>query len=808
MLSMLTSSLRRTAGGGNRARRAARMRHRLRFESLEERALLAFNVTLSGTVVTFQGSAANDSLTLTVGSGGELVHTISLTGTALESSADLDATTPGVQSLAVDAITGLTVNGGAGTDSVTFGGASPFTMSGITAGCSVSVASENVSISAPTVDVSGGAFTVSGNAFVKTGSGAWSLNGGDLSLQCPSNRVSITGSVTAGSVSITAGTVSISGAVTTTAGDVKITSPGSVSGPVGIVTGSVSLVGGGSATLGPTVEKAASLIAYGQIRVADLSAANGAQASIIVSSKSGSITTTGSPTWQTDGGAVTVSAPNGAISIGTVTAGSATPTGAVSISARGAVGTAALTAATLSLTNTTGSITTGFVTLSNGNLTLTSSRDVTIGGASVSNAGNSGSIDVSASGALAVNGATSTNGGGITVSGAQVTLVGATAGSATTGYGAVSVTSTNSSIGVTGAVSGSEVTIHAATTLTTGASASVTSQSGSIDLKSAGAMTLGANVGVSTTTGGSTASITAAAGTGILTANGALATNGGAVTLSGGSFTNANGAIIRAATTSATTGATGQLKMDFTDSIRIDGAVTAGNVAITAGTTFRTVGTTDTVSAYVGGIQLTAPGGISTAAALSANTRMITQSSSTLSAGTSAIVLRQTVSTLDAIRSYGGSVTLNGGVLTTNGRMNLFESSSRMGRLTINHSGLITVNALVTASSYAVSGGGDMMFAATSAAQLVLNLNVFNPTVLFSQTGGGNLVMPSSNGGIRVDAYGSASLSTTTDYTILTTTGTFVYSASGPSVGSTPSNQRIASVTVQTANQRVITRLK
>src|SRR5947207_6258191 len=91
--------------------------HSLHLQELENRITPAWTVSLAGNAVSFIGDAASDSLVLGV-TGGNLSHNVPLGGN-LASNIDLDGATAGVQSLAITAVTGLTVNGNGGTDSLT-----------------------------------------------------------------------------------------------------------------------------------------------------------------------------------------------------------------------------------------------------------------------------------------------------------------------------------------------------------------------------------------------------------------------------------------------------------------------------------------------------------------------------------------------------------------------------------------------------------------------------------------------------------------------------------------------------------------
>src|SRR5262245_55729553 len=93
-------------------------RHRVaRFRVLELESRLAPSVTaaLSGNAVSFLGDAGNDHLVLTTDAAGYVRHNLAGQG-GLASVTDLDAATPGVQERLFNALTGFSVNLGAGTD--------------------------------------------------------------------------------------------------------------------------------------------------------------------------------------------------------------------------------------------------------------------------------------------------------------------------------------------------------------------------------------------------------------------------------------------------------------------------------------------------------------------------------------------------------------------------------------------------------------------------------------------------------------------------------------------------------------------
>ncbi|MFM7843522.1 MAG: hypothetical protein ACKPEY_04740, partial [Planctomycetota bacterium] len=106
-MSRLSQVIRRISARKQRSSRS-KLPSKLLFEGLEKRDLMAWGVSLSGGVATFIGDSSNDSLVLSVGSGGNLAHNI--TGSGLESAIDL-STDPGIQSILVGSLSGLVVNG-------------------------------------------------------------------------------------------------------------------------------------------------------------------------------------------------------------------------------------------------------------------------------------------------------------------------------------------------------------------------------------------------------------------------------------------------------------------------------------------------------------------------------------------------------------------------------------------------------------------------------------------------------------------------------------------------------------------------
>lgn len=837
----------------------------------------------------------------------------------------------------------LFVNGGAGTDSLTFalGGLTAYN----TSGANTTIQSENITQQL-TLTTSGGNIDYSGSG---------TFNGGTSGTA----NFNTSGGTGLGTITISQGAVTMLGAVGK--GEIAITANA----------GNLTATKTFSTTAGNMT-----FTASGNLQLESLNAVNSPTATISVTSTGGNVTaTSNTQNWTTNGGPITISAAQGTMSIGNVTAGSTAPQDAVSITALGAISTGNLKGSTLSISNTTGNISTAAITLSNGDLVLSSPANATIGAASISKDANSGAVNVTAVGSLTINGNMSTNGGpitlqasninlptttttivagaapdwaavtidtsstttastlraitgasitinaagqmttgaltanagaiavtggaattigaansttsiavtttagnisaaamtaptiavtsagtlantgavtssagpitlqaagningttasatggplsvtstggnvtysgnisaagqAVTVAGNQLSLVGVAAGNATVGFGALSLTSNTAGITFSGVQEGAQVTMNSATTITgTGTTSAIRSQTGDINMTSNGNITLGADVTI-TATANTTATLNINSGSGTLSTN-SLFTNGGAMTLSGGGFTSAASKTVRTGPATITTsGMAGLLTMNFTGSIRFDGPVQAGSFSATAGTTFTTAGSADIITIVSGGASITAPGGISLADALNTNSRQETRTPSTLDAGANGITLRGTVSTTaNAIRTFGGDLTMRGSTLAVNGVVTLFESSSRMGIMDLNFTGNMTINSVLRASRYVVNGTGNMNFAATSGVRLHLYVNVLNPQVVFQQTGGGSVSFPASSGGITVNGYGTTSIDTVNDYTVFSTTGTFTYATTAPVNAYTT---RIASITVQTANKRVLVRLK
>jgi len=94
---------------------------RLQLQPLEDRRMLAFTASLAGTVATFTGDAAADTLTFSE-SGGQLRHNRFSAGDAgFASDGDFDSATAGIQPLAASAASTVSIGTGNGADIVNIG---------------------------------------------------------------------------------------------------------------------------------------------------------------------------------------------------------------------------------------------------------------------------------------------------------------------------------------------------------------------------------------------------------------------------------------------------------------------------------------------------------------------------------------------------------------------------------------------------------------------------------------------------------------------------------------------------------------
>jgi hypothetical protein len=791
------------------------------------------SLTAATTLSVFDFSTAEGNATVTAGGNISLNAVSAPSGTIAVSSAGGSITGAGSKSLATDGGT-ITISANSGT----------LSLGPVTAGSGATRGAVNISSdgNASTGNVTAATLSLS-SASGSISTGVINLNGGTLELT-GTQAITVAGAAVSGpssngTIAISAvGTLTINGAMSTDGGGITLNadriSLASTStsiaaglspnlGPVSITTTTTTQAGTLGAVTGSSIDIQSAFdlstgvltagagnigfISAGSLSVTGVSATGAIGPGTVNLAATGAVTATGAIT--TNAGAVTISGSQATL-VAVNAGNSVLGFGPVSITTTaGAIRTAAVGGSSITLDSATDVTATAGLAASAGAVSITALGTVNLTTVSATGTTGEGSVTINASGTVTatstINTASTGTVGAISITGGQLALAGVSTGTASGTGNTLSVTSTTGSTAFTGAVLGGTVTINSATTLST--SGAVTALVGSIGLTSAGNMTLGGDVAIAAATGSGSATISANSGTGILEARGSILSNGGGVTLSGGSFLNLNSKSVRAATASATTGATGTLTMNFDTTISLNGTTIAGSMNLTAGTTFTTVGAGDTLVAYMGGIVINAPGGISLFDSVTMNTRLLSQASSTFSAGTAAIRLRQTVATTNAVRTFGGNLTLNGGTLTTNGPVNLFEGVSRMGSLTMNHSGLITINQSLNARSYTVTGGGNMTFAGTAAAKMTMQVNVNNPQVVFTQTGGGNLTVPASNGGFVINgiATGSIVSNTTTDYPILTTTGTFTYAGATPT--KTGLTAKVTTISVQTANKRVIVRV-
>jgi Ca2+-binding RTX toxin-like protein len=76
---------------------------------------MAFDISLSGTQVTLDGSTGDDVVAISVAPSGHFRHDIALGGN-LVSDIDADSTLPGEQSILAASVTHITINGNDGND--------------------------------------------------------------------------------------------------------------------------------------------------------------------------------------------------------------------------------------------------------------------------------------------------------------------------------------------------------------------------------------------------------------------------------------------------------------------------------------------------------------------------------------------------------------------------------------------------------------------------------------------------------------------------------------------------------------------
>ncbi|MFM7845027.1 MAG: hypothetical protein ACKPEY_12455, partial [Planctomycetota bacterium] len=162
------------------------------------------------------------------------------------------------------------------------------------------------------------------------------------------------------------------------------------------------------------------------------------------------------------------------------------------------------------------------------------------------------------------------------------------------------------------------------------------------------------------------------------------------------------------------------------------------------------------------------------------NLRSISQTSSSINAGSNSVTLKSGTAVVGTIiRTYGGSLSITSGTMNVNGFVSLYESPSRMGQFTLTNSGTATFSSSVRASKYVISGGGNVAFAGTATCHVLFNAaSATGNAGRFAQTGSGNLSFANSSR-ISINGYGTTSNAGPID--VVTTEGTYTYSSSnGP----------------------------
>lgn len=134
-------------------------------EALETRIAPAFTSTVAGSVASFSGDAADDSLVITE-SAGFLAHNRFTAGDAgFNSALDFDSTVAGDQTLAIGVASIINVNGGAGTDTLSETRSTDFAAGALTLGGSITLANSagahQIDVTAP---IAGAGFTLTADA--------------------------------------------------------------------------------------------------------------------------------------------------------------------------------------------------------------------------------------------------------------------------------------------------------------------------------------------------------------------------------------------------------------------------------------------------------------------------------------------------------------------------------------------------------------------------------------------------------------------------------------------------------------------
>ncbi|MFM8253153.1 MAG: beta strand repeat-containing protein, partial [Planctomycetota bacterium] len=535
----------------------------------------------------------------------------------------------------------------------------------------------------------------------------------------------------------------------------------------------------------------------GSATISDLSATNGGAATITISSGGQSLDQVGN--WSTDGGQISTSGVGFSGGAGTINTSSAP----LVMNHTGNMITGTLTAGSVTIT-TTGTYTgTGAITTTQGAVAITSDGSATVGQISAANAGGAATIAVNAGNAtlgfsnISVTGTLASTGGDITLKGAAISSQSGATISATN-LTTVSSSGTllidaSSTVNLAASIRGGSVTVTSGSTITTqGGTSTICGDYGNVSLTSSGNISLQGNVFTNTTALAShTLSINAANGE--LAPSSDIYTNGGGISLSGASYrTNTAGKWIRGSTTTTAvtstsgSGTVGSLTMNFGGSILINGPVGASVGSITAGTTFTTQAPT-TISTVMGanaamgftngGLSLTAGGAVLIGDLVWTNLRSATQSGSSINAGSNSVTLKSgSPVTGNIIRTFGGGLSITSGAMSVNGFMALYDSTSRMGQLTLVNSGTATFNSSIRASKYVISGGGDVAFAGSAICHVLFNAaSAAGNAGRFAQTGSGNLSFAGTSR-IQINGYGTTTNAGPID--VVTTAGTYTYTSS------------------------------
>ena len=639
----------------------------------------------------------------------------------------------------------ISINGAAGNDTITIG---DYNSAGLlTGGANLTLNGESVAQNAK--------LTTAGGNFTTTGTGTYTST-------VATNSLDTTGGTGTGIVSIgQTGNVSVGG------GSIKsflVTGANNVTlqGALDTTAGNISITAGGTASLN------------------SLSAVNGGAGTITVSVSGATTTLNGN--WTTDGGQITASGVGFSGSGRTLNSGS----GPLVMNYTGTMVTGVINAGSVSITNTGTFTGSGAITTSAGDVSISANTGATVGAVTAASVAGPAAISITAGNAtvgfgnVSVTGVMSSNGGDITLTGGQVSngtgaTISATHPTTVSSSGTLTITA-NTSVNLAAQVRGGGVTINAGTTLTTqGTGTKICGDYASISITTNGNISLQDDVFLSSTAL-ATSTVSINSGSGELAPSGNIYTDGGGITLSGASYrTNTAGRFIRTMFgTTVAAGSLGPLSMNFSGSVSIAGPVTASTATLTSGS-FSTTSTSSTILTSEGGINLTATGAVSIAGTVTMNSLQNTRASSTISAGSNSVTLRvATATTSNILRSYGGDVTINSGTLNVNGTVLLYESTSRMGKLTLNGSGTMTIASNLYARYFDVKGGGNLVFSG-SLARLTLIFNTRSPAInLFAQTGTGNLTFNAGTAGIFVNAYRSPLTGGTPGINaVLTTQGTY-----------------------------------